>query len=492
MLVILHIFICNSNYIKTMINMKKTLILCAMAALSVAAGAQTACKLTVNLTPDGASNLQVFLPETPTGRAIVGCPGGGYSHLSMQNEGTDWAEYFNRQGIAYCVLTYRMPKGDRTLPMTDAQNAIRTVRDSARAWRVNPYDVGIMGFSAGGHLASTTATHAPAEARPDFQILFYPVISMDERVTHKGSVVGFLGDGRRDKALVDEYSNDKQVRSHQTPPAFLVMAGDDSAVPPLTNGLPYYTALRRAGIPASLHIYPAGGHGFGFRTSFAYHDQMLGELSAWLKSIKAPAADARRVACVGNSITFGYGIDMSDVQAYPAQLQRLLGPGYCVRNFGVSARTMLNHGDRPYMKEKAWAEAKAFCPDIVVVKLGTNDSKPRNWDKCGKEFAADLQQMVDELKALPSKPAIYLCCPVASDQSRTTAGDNQIRDSVVVAGIIPAIKKVAKKNKLTVIDLHPLLDAKSDQMQRDGIHPTAKGAAVIAKAVAEAVAAGKR
>ena len=471
--------------------MRKSILLCAGVLLGVAAQAQTARKLTVNLTPDGAANMQVFLPESPTGRAIVGCPGGGYSHLSMQNEGTDWAEYFNRQGIAYCVLTYRMPKGDRSLPMSDAQNAIRTVRDSAEAWRVNPYDVGIMGFSAGGHLASTTATHAPIEARPDFQILFYPVISMDERVTHKGSVVNFLGDGRRDDKLVKEFSNDRRVRRHQTPPAFIVMAGDDRAVPPLTNGLPYYVALRKAGIPAAMHIYPSGGHGFGFRSSFAYHEQMLCELEAWLGSIKAPAATARRVACVGNSITDGHGIDMADVQGYPAQLQKILGAGYCVRNFGVSGRTLLNHGDRPYMREKAWAEAKAFNPDIVVIKLGTNDSKPRNWDNYGKEFAADLQQMVDELKSLPAKPAVYLCCPVASGDARGGQGDNQIRDSIVVADIMPAIKEVARKNKLQVIDLHPLIDPKSDSMQRDGIHPTAKGAAAIAKAVAEAIGNGK-
>ena len=211
--------------------MKKALFLFAFAAFSVAMQAQTSRKFTVNLTPDGAANMQVFLPEQPSGRAIVGCPGGGYSHLSMQNEGTDWVEYFNKQGIAYCVLTYRMPKGDRSIPMSDAQNAIRTVRDSAEAWHVSPYDVGIMGFSAGGHLASTTATHAPQESRPDFQILFYPVISMDERVTHKGSVVGFLGDKRGDEKLVHEFSNDKQVHKHQTPPAIIIMAGDDRAVP---------------------------------------------------------------------------------------------------------------------------------------------------------------------------------------------------------------------------------------------------------------------
>lgn len=471
--------------------MKRALFFCALAALSVSLQAQTSRKFTVNITPDGKANMQVFLPEHSTGKAIVGCPGGGYSHLSMQNEGTDWVEYFNRQGIAYGVLTYRMPKGDRSLPMSDAQNAVRMMRDSAAVWGVNPYDVGIMGFSAGGHLASTTATHAPQEARPDFQILFYPVISMDERQTHKGSVMGFLGNGRGDEKLVREFSNDKQVRRHQTPPAFIALSEDDGAVPPLTNAIPYYIALQKAGIPASLHIYPTGRHGFGFRKSFTYHDQMVSELEAWLKSLKAPRTEARRVACVGNSITDGYGIDMVDVKSYPAQLQTLLGDGYCVRNFGVSARTLLNHGDRPYMKEQAWKDAKAFAPDIVIVKLGTNDSKPVNWDNYGKEYVRDMQQMIDELKALPSKPTVYLCTPIKAATARKAGDPNRIRDSILVSDIIPAIRKVAKKNKLQVIDLRPVVEPGTDCMQRDGIHPTDKGAAEMAKVIAEAVAAGK-
>ena len=261
--------------------MKKTLFLCAVAALGVAAQAQTARKLTVNLTPDGASNIQVFLPETPSGRAIVGCPGGGYSHLSMQNEGTDWAEYFNSQGIAYCVLTYRMPKGDRSLPMSDAQNAIRTVRDSAQAWKVNPYDVGIMGFSAGGHLASTTATHAPIDARPDFQILFYPVITMMPDITHKGSHDNFLGPDPKKKDE-QKYSNDLQV-TRVTPPAFIALSDDDHTVLP-ANGVNYYIEMYRHDVPATLHVYPSGGHGWGNRDSFIYHKQMQLELEAWLRS----------------------------------------------------------------------------------------------------------------------------------------------------------------------------------------------------------------
>lgn len=467
--------------------MKKVLPFSALLAVCLSASAQTARHFTVNITTDGQSRMEVFLPSNPIGRAIVDCPGGGYTHLSLQNEGTDWADFFNNRGIAYCVLTYRMPNGYRAIPMSDAQNAIRTVRDSAQSWRVSPYEVGIMGFSAGGHLASTTATHAPIEARPDFQILFYPVISMDERATHKGSVVGFLGDSRSDDKLVKEYSNDKQVRRHTTPPAFIVLAGDDRAVPPLTNALPYYTALRKAGVSAALHIYPAGGHGFGFKTSFAYHEQLLDELSAWLERLPSVKADAKRVACIGNSITDGFGIDMADVQGYPARLQGKLGPGYCVRNFGVSGRTMLNHGDRPYMKEKAWAEAKTFLPHIAVIKLGTNDSKAVNWDSYGKDFSADLQQMIDELNALPSHPRILLCYPIKADSQRKAGDPKQIRDSIIVADIIPAIKKVAKKNKLQVIDLQPTVELGTDQMQRDGIHPTAKGAAKIADAVAEAI-----
>lgn len=264
----------------------KILITALMAAGLLSATAQTARTVTVNITPDGKSNMQVFLPEQPTGRAIVDCPGGGYTHLSMQNEGTDWASYFNKQGIAFCVLKYRMPAGDRTLPMSDAEQAIRTVRDSAAAWHVNPADVGIMGFSAGGHLASTIATHAEKAVLPDFQILFYPVISMNERITHKGSVKGFLGDKRSDKTLVEAFSNDRQVKAGSTPRAFLVMAADDRAVPPLTNGIPYYIALCKAGIPSALHVYPSGGHGFGYRSTFPSHKQLLDELSAWLKQLK--------------------------------------------------------------------------------------------------------------------------------------------------------------------------------------------------------------
>lgn len=447
-----------------------------VSATASAAATPTARQFVITFA-EGA-RLTAYLPAQPSGRAIVDLPGGGYSHLAVDHEGHQWADWMNRQGIAFFVLEYRMPKGDRTIPLTDAYRAMTTVRDSATAWRVNPYDVGIMGFSAGGHLASAVSTHAPWAARPNFSILFYPVVSMDERVTHKGSCANFLGaEGMKDKRLIQQWSNDACVRRHLTPPACVILSTDDRVVPPVTNGVAYYSAMRRAGNNCALYAYPSGGHGYGIRKNFAFHEQMLGDLKAWLATIAAPREQALRVACIGNSITDGMGIDMSEVYGYPAVLQRLLGKNYNVKNFGVSARTLMNKGDLPYMKEQAWVDAQAFLPNIVVIKLGTNDSKDYNWIH-GADYGADLQKMVDTLRALPSKPQIYVCSPIPA------ARIWGISDSVIVNGEIPAIKRVVKKNKLAYIDLHTEFKPTEGLMQRDGIHPTDKGAAQLAKIIA--------
>lgn len=461
--------------------MRRILICGALSCLVLLAmQAQTARKVTVNLTDDGKANMVGYLPEKPTGKAVVGCPGGGYTGLSMQNEGHDWAEYFNRQGIAYFVLTYRMPKGDRQLPISDAEKAMTTVRDSANVWDINPLDVGIMGFSAGGHLASTISTHSEFAARPNFSILFYPVISMNEKESHKGSCLNFLGiEGQKDGKLVKQYSNQHAVRRHLTPPAIILTANDDRTVPPVTNGLAYYSAMRREGNDCALYIYPTGGHGFGYRSSFTYHQQMLNDLTTWLQMHQGPKKDAVRVACIGNSITDGFGIDMASQRGYPAQLQQLLGDGYHVKNFGVSSRTMLNKGDLPYQNELAWRDALAFRPDIVIIKLGTNDSKPENW-QYNKGFKDDLQQMVDALQANKNNPRIILCTPIPAFKPTWN-----INDSVIVHGITPIINKVAKKNKLQVIDLHTLYANDGDKMIADGIHPDAKGARRMAEIIAE-------
>jgi len=229
------------------------------------------------------AKVSIFLPEKrlATGRAVVILPGGGYQHLAMQHEGTDWATFFNQEGIAVVVLKYRMPHGDRRIPIEDAEEAIRMVRRNASRWNVNPQDVGIMGSSAGGHLASTIATHAKEDARPNFQILFYPVITMEPDITHKGSHDSLLGTNAKRKEE-REYSNDMQV-SRLTPRAWIALSDDDHTVLP-ANGVNYYVELYRHDVPGSLHVYPSGGHGWGIRPTFKYHLEMLLELKAWLKS----------------------------------------------------------------------------------------------------------------------------------------------------------------------------------------------------------------
>lgn len=271
--------------------LKKLLFAAAMLALSLNMSAQQSYK--INLWPNGpavkssdagdTAKVKVFLPEkkSATGRAVVICPGGGYQHLAMNHEGYDWAPFFNNMGIAAIVLKYRMPHGEKDVPISDAEEAIRLVRRNAANWNINPDDVGIMGSSAGGHLASTVATHAAKDARPDFQILFYPVITMMPDITHKGSHDNLLGSNAKKKDE-NSYSNDLHV-SRMTPRAFIALSDDDRVVLP-ANGVNYYIELYRHDVPATLHVYPSGGHGWGNRDSFKYHNEMQLELKAWLRS----------------------------------------------------------------------------------------------------------------------------------------------------------------------------------------------------------------
>lgn len=270
--------------------MKKILLfLLMLAPLSISAQKGTEINLwpegprTSNGDPEDMAKVTVFLPDKKkaTGRAVVCCPGGGYTHLAWEKEGTSWAPFFNGQGIALIVLKYRMPHGNWKVPAEDAEEAMRLVRRNAEEWHINPKDVGIMGFSAGGHLASTIATHASGDAAPNFQILFYPVISMEQGTTHQGSRDNLLGKSPKRK-LVNEYCNEQHVTKH-TPRAFMALAYDDRAVPPI-NSLNYYEELYAHGVPATIHVYPTGGHGFGILQSFTYHFEMMLELKAWLQS----------------------------------------------------------------------------------------------------------------------------------------------------------------------------------------------------------------
>lgn len=226
-------------------------------------------------------SITVYKADKPNGMAIIMCPGGGYARLAMNHEGHDMAPWLNAQGITYIVLKYRMPNGHYEVPLSDAEQAIRLVRQHAKEWNIRPDRIGIMGASAGGHLAASLATlYNSNETRPDFQILFYPVISMVPGVTHGGSRQNLLGNNPSQE-LEDKYTLEKQV-NERTPQAFIMLSADDGAVPP-ANGIHYFEALLQHQVPATLHVYPTGGHGWGFRDAFTYKRQWTGELEKWLR-----------------------------------------------------------------------------------------------------------------------------------------------------------------------------------------------------------------
>lgn len=236
--------------------------------------------------------LQMYLPEKDkaSGAAIVICPGGGYSVIVYGGEGVMTAKNFAKKGIAAFVLKYRLPNDsfqvNKTIaPLQDAQQAIKMVRDSATVWGIDPNKIGIMGFSAGGHVASTEATHfnnpiienkSNTNLRPDFQILVYPVISMQDSLAHQGSRTQLLGKNPA-KETIDLYSNELQVDKN-APPAYITVAADDKVVD-VDNSIIYFEKLRRNNVPVEMHIYQKGDHGFVFR-----HPGWMEPLFEWMQS----------------------------------------------------------------------------------------------------------------------------------------------------------------------------------------------------------------
>ncbi len=225
------------------------------------------------------ATLTIYPASKPNGQAIIACPGGGYAGIATTHEGHDMATWFNTQGITYAVLHYRMPYGKHEIPLSDAHQAIRYMRKHASQWSIN--QIGIMGSSAGGHLASTAATHFTEDTRPDFQILFYPVVTMSD-YTHQGSKDNLLGKNPTDE-LVRLYSNEMQVNA-QTPPAFIMHSSDDTVVP-VANSINYYMNMVKQGVMATMHLYPIGGHGWGYNENFPYKSQWKNELEKWLREI---------------------------------------------------------------------------------------------------------------------------------------------------------------------------------------------------------------
>ncbi len=237
--------------------------------------------------------LTIYKAANPNGISVIICPGGGYEILSFDSEGTRVAEEMNKWGVTAFVLKYRLPDDssniDRSIaPLMDAQQAIRLVRSKATEWGLEKNKIGIMGFSAGGHLASTAATHFTSNAdaankdttsvRPDFAILIYPVISFDSAITHNGSRNNLIGE-MASATQIKLYSNELQVTA-QTPPSFLMHAGDDDSVL-VENSIRYYQACIKCKVPVEMHLYPNGGHGFGMYNKTT-SDNWMERLRNWL------------------------------------------------------------------------------------------------------------------------------------------------------------------------------------------------------------------
>ncbi|RSK40938.1 alpha/beta hydrolase [Hymenobacter perfusus] len=236
--------------------------------------------------------LTVFRPARPNGTAIIICPGGGYARLAIDHEGYDVARQLTEWGVTAFVLKYRLPddasQTDKSVvPLLDAQQALRLVRQRATGFGVQPGQVGLMGFSAGGHLAATAGTRftgatddtqAGTSLRPDFLVLLYPVISFTDNLTHAGSRNRLLGE-KPTTEQIEHFSTELHV-TPQTPPAFLIHAQDDAAVD-VRNSLRFYEACVQQHVPAEMHLYPRGGHGFGMHNPTT-PDQWMDRLRNWL------------------------------------------------------------------------------------------------------------------------------------------------------------------------------------------------------------------
>ena len=216
-----------------------------------------------------------------THSAIVLCPGGGYNFLEKWREGYWWFPFYYLQGYTVALLEYRLPDEDHQAPTIDGSEAIRLMKTHAEEWGYD--EVGMMGFSAGGHLVSTMMVCDDASVRPDFAILFYPIVSMKKDLTHYWAYLHLLGENPPED-LVERYSNELHV-SEETPPACIVVCSDDKVVDP-RNAIRFYKAMRAKNRPVTLRVYPSGGHGWGYRLTFAHHRQMVKDLSEWLDNRK--------------------------------------------------------------------------------------------------------------------------------------------------------------------------------------------------------------
>jgi acetyl esterase/lipase len=391
----------------------RSLAFCAITvfACSAVRAADAVSPEPILLYPDGAPgamgnddkdkpSIRMYAPEEGkrTGTAIVVCPGGGYSGLAIDHEGQQVGEFLRSHGITAFVLKYRLKPYRHPVPLNDVSRAIRHVRAHAKEWSIAPNRIGVMGFSAGGHLASTVSTHFDAgkpdaadpierqSSRPDFSILCYPVISLTASFKHGGSAVNLLGDNP-DPELLKNLSNDTQV-TEKTPPTFIFHTQEDAGVPP-QNALAYYSALVEKKVPAELHIYQYGAHGVGLAIGdpvlTTWKERLIGWLqtSGLLSDVKRAAVKGK-ITIDGEPLSWGTVTFTSETPGAPVagaiarrgaySIPALRGPAMGVNRLTI--KTMGDVAPQPTIKD-----AKVLSDGEIVVNVAAD----------GNEFNIDLK-----------------------------------------------------------------------------------------------------
>jgi len=466
--------------------------------------------------------LTVFLPDPAkaTGSAIIICPGGGYGILAIGHEGYDIARRLNQEGIAAFVLKYRLPKGgimvDKKIgPLQDAQRAIQLVREHAKEWNINPNKIGMMGSSAGGHLAATAGTHFndakidnpdKTSLRPDFLILNYPVISFTDSLTHQGSRQNLIGTKvfvpntkmpTQAKELgmseddINYFSNEKQV-TPKTPPTFITSALTDQAVP-VGNSLAFVTALEQNKVPVEVFFYDKGVHGYGMINPKA-KEQWIDACLRWIKKnfdqppmdwanlkrfqeenkkVMAPKANENRVIFMGNSITEGWS------KFDPAFFE---GKPYI--NRGISGQTT------PQMVLRFKQDVIDLKPKVVVILAGINDIAGNTGPMTLEQSLNNIITMAQLAKANGITPVLSSVIPAFDFPWRPG-----MEPAAKVVTLNNMIKEYASKNNIIYLDYFSTMADERNGLKKelgyDGVHPNLEGYKVMAplaeKAIAEAL-----
>ncbi|MFI3292628.1 MAG: GDSL-type esterase/lipase family protein [Rikenellaceae bacterium] len=435
-------------------------------------------------------NIHIFYPnDQQKGKnrpVVISFFGGGWAG-GNPNQFFDQSEYYASLGMVGISVEYRLIETDKTTPfesVMDAKSAVRWVRANKKMLGIDPNKIVTSGGSAGGHVAACTAiiegveddSNLKVSSVPNAMILFNPVVNTTSEGYGANKLVG----------RETELSPVHHVRPNLPP--CLVMHGTQDTTVPFQNAVDFTASMVAQG--NDCRLIPAFGENHGFFNSPEFratsgsrnYKRTMREATIFLADLGyiskdlIPEKEPIRVACAGNSITFGSTVEDREKNCYPAVLQGLLGDDYEVRNFGRSGATLLNKGNIPYSQTQEYKDLVEFSPDVVIVKLGTNDTKAKNW--CyGEEFEADYAALIKSFKSNKTRrPEVYICTPMPAF---TDPNSESINSAIVTNKIMPKVKSVAKKSRLVLIDLYSVFE-KSPSLFPDKIHPKAKGAKMMA------------